>query len=31
MTGKAAVPVGAATATIITGGNIDLPKLKELL
>jgi threonine dehydratase len=31
MTGKAAVPVGAETATIITGGNIDLPKLKELL
>jgi threonine dehydratase len=31
VTGKAAVPVGAETATIITGGNIDLPKLKLLL
>ena len=31
VTGKAAVPVGAETATIVTGGNIDLPKLKELL
>lgn len=30
-TGKAAVPVGAETVSIITGGNIDLPKLKSLL
>jgi len=31
VTGKAAVPVGAETAAIITGGNIDLSKLKTLL
>ncbi|CAN5805182.1 threonine ammonia-lyase [soil metagenome] len=31
VTGKAAVPVGADTVAIVTGGNIDLPKLKALL
>ncbi len=31
VTGKAAVPVGAETVAIVTGGNIDLPKLKALL
>jgi len=31
MTGKAAVPVGAESVAVVTGGNIDLPKLKTLL
>jgi threonine dehydratase len=31
VTNKAAVPVGAETVAVLTGGNIDLPKLKSLL
>ncbi len=31
ITGKAAIPTGAATAIIITGGNVDVNRLKSLL
>jgi threonine dehydratase len=31
LTGKAAVDTGAVTATVLTGGNIDLGRLKSLL